>query len=290
MTPRALTLLSGAALVSACGGGLVPSPAPAPRQEPPPPPPVARAAVRTALPARIGSVTWRVTSTARIRVSGERDEQRIDSRALVSWTQDRQPSGALRATGQVDSFTVRASFDNGKSTPLPSMPALLLLDAVVDSTNARVVTRPPLANECDRPEAGAAALARELLVRLPDGAAEGDQWSDSTVSLVCRSGVPMTVRTVVRSTLERLQGNRFVVTREISSTLEGRGGSVFRALDVSGTATGTQRLELDATRGSVETLEGSSTLTLQVSERAAPNPPRMQQVVQRVDVKAERAR
>jgi hypothetical protein len=41
--------------------------------------------------------------------SGVSDAQRIDTRALVSMSLNRTVTGALRGTGQVDSFTVRSS-------------------------------------------------------------------------------------------------------------------------------------------------------------------------------------
>jgi hypothetical protein len=81
-----------------------------------------------------------------------------------------------------------------------------------------------------------------------------------------------------------------VVTREISSKLEGKGGTAFRAFELSGTGTGLQRIEIAATTGILETLRGTSTLTLQVVERIPPGTPRSQQVLQRVELRAERIR
>jgi hypothetical protein len=190
--------------------------------------------------------------------------------------------------GQVDSFTVRSTLDTTRRAGAPVMPALLLLEATLDSTVLRVTTRPPLANECDRPEAGAAALAREVLVRVPDGVVVGDQWRDSSVALVCRSGVPITVYTSVQSRLDKATSETLTITRTIASRLEGTGGSAFRALALTGSATGTQRLEVSVARGTMEKLEGTSTLTLQVSERAPPAAARTQQVTQRVELQAER--
>lgn len=248
------------------------------------------------MPLRLPGASWRVQSLARVKASGSGiagaagDEQRVESRALVSWRLDRTTSGALKGTGQVDSFTVRTSFDNNSGTMLPTMPALLLLDAVMDSSLVRITTRPPLANECDRPEAGATAMARELLVRVPNGILPGERWKDSTVTLVCRSGVPMTVYTTTISTLDKLDDNVLVVRRDMVSRLEGKGGSPFRSLELAGTATGSQRVEIAALQGTVERLEGTSTLTMHATERTPGNAPRVQQIVQKVEVKAERVR
>jgi hypothetical protein len=292
---RAVFGAFGVMMASACGGGAVITPSPVPAA-PTVPRVVERGPLRVALPLRIPGATWRVQSVARVKVAGDGvtgaagDEQRVESRGVVSWSFDRTAAGALKGSGQVDSFTVRTSFDNSKGTMLPSMPALLLLDALMDSALVRVTTRPPLANECDRPEAGATALARELLVRIPNGILAGERWKDSTVTLVCRSGVPMTVYTTVISTLEKLDDRQVVVRRELATRLEGKGGSPFRSLELAGTATGSQRVEIGAAEGTVERLEGTSTLTMQATERTPGNAPRSQQIVQKAEVKAERVR
>ena len=209
---------------------------------------------------------------------------------------DRMVTGALRGSGQVDSFTVRSSIAESPGPPSvttstsirPS--SSLLIDALIDSTILRVVSRPPLANECDRPEVSAMQLARELLVRIPDGVVEGSQWRDSTVALVCRNGVLLTVYTTTRSTLTKMSRDTLLVTREHRTTLEGKGGTAFRAFEVVGTGSGSQRLEIAALTGILEHLIGTSTLTLQVVERIPPGIPRSQQVLQKVEIRAERMR
>lgn len=283
-----------ALLLAACGGpALSPTvlpPAPAPAAPTTSPPAVAR----LTLPLRLASTTWRVQSAATLRVSGAGagagPEQRVQSNALVSWSADRQPTGAVRASGQVDSFTVRTSFDTQRGTQIASTPAMILLEAALDSTALRVATRPPLANECDRPEAGAAALARELLVRVPDGVGRGDRWQDSSVVLICRNGVPMTAYTAIVSRLESLDADRLIVRRDVTSRFEGKGGTAFRGLELTGTGAGVQRVEISAQRGTVERLEGSGTLTLQATERLPGNAPRTHQIVQRSEYSAVRAR
>lgn len=281
-------------LASACGGAaLTPAvPTPVPASAPAPAPAVTSA--RLTLPGRLPLTTWRVQSMARVKVSGAGvtgalgDEQRVESTALVTWSADRQGWGALRATGQVDSFAVRASFDSQRGTMLPSTPAMILLEATLDSALTRVSTRPPLANECDRPEAGAASLARDLLVRVPNGVVVGDRWKDSSVALVCRSGVPLTVYTTVLSRLEKSGDDALIVRRDLSSRLEGKGGSPFRALELSGTAQGSQQVEIAPQRGTVERLRGSSTLTLTAIERLPGAPARTQQIVQQTELTAVR--
>jgi len=237
----------------------------------------------------------RLKVTGAAMPAGVSDEQRIDTRALVSMSFDRTTTGALRGSGQVDSFTVRSSIAESANqvaamAAAPVAPSRLLIDALIDSTNLRIVKRPPLANECDRPEVSAMQLARELLVRIPDGVSEGDRWRDSTVTLVCRNGVPLTVYTVTRSTLTTMSREFLLVTREISTTLEGKGGTPFRAFELVGTGTGSQRIEIATATGIVEKLQGTSTLTMQVVERIPPGAPRSQQVLQRLEIRADRRR
>lgn len=281
-------------MLAACGGPALTPAAPSPLPAPAPAPAPVATPSRIVLPSRLPMTTWRVQSVARVKVSGggvtgaAADEQRIESTGQVSWSAERQPSGALRATGQVDSFTVRTSFDGQRATMLPATPVMVFLEATLDSTLTRIATRPPLANECDRPESGAASLARDLLVRVPNGAAAGDTWKDSVVTLICRSGVPLTVYTTVKSRLEKLGPDQLLVRREIVSRLEGKGGSAFRALELTGTAQGSQRVEIAPQRGTVERLEGSSTLTLTAIERLPGAPPRTQQIVQRTELTAVR--
>jgi hypothetical protein len=287
-------------MLACAPGAPAPSPTPSPVvTAPTPPAPIT--STRLLLPRLQPRTHWIISAVTRLKVSGAAmpagvsDEQRIDTRALVSMSFERTATGALRGSGQVDSFTVRSSIADSP-TPLvvvavaPSRPSLLLIDALIDSTNLRVVARPPLANECDRPEVSAMQLARELLVRIPDGVGEGDQWRDSTVTLVCRNGVPLTVYTITRSTLATVSRETLVVRREMTTKLEGKGGTAFRAFELVGTGSGSQRLEIAARTGILETLLGTSTLTMQLMERIPPGTPRSQQVLQRVELRAERQR
>ena len=293
--------VAGPALMLACTAG---SPAPVPTPSPAvaaPALPSPIVSTRVLLPRTQPLTTWTISAATRLNVSGAAmpagvsDEQRVDTRALVSMSFERTATGALRGSGQVDSFTVRSSIaDSPTPAPLtaavPSRVSLLLIDAFIDSTSLRVVARPLLANECDRPEVSAMQLARELLVRVPDGVGEGARWRDSTVTLVCRSGVPLTVYTITHSTLATVSRETLVVRREMTTRLEGKGGSAFRAFELVGTGSGTQRLEIAARTGILETLQGSSTLTMQLTERIPPGTPRSQQVLQRVELRAERQR
>lgn len=297
--------------LSACGGtATVPPqvalPAPQAPQETP---------VRVHLPAIVPRATWHVSSVARISInSGDPEvdgrasssEEHATTSALVSWALDRTSPGVLRGTGEIDSFTVHSTIDtifNHVSKPTPALnqddatassgqPAavssFILLDAVLDSLTHRVVTRPARSSGCDLPEAAATELAGQLLMRIPDNLAADDHWRDSTVSVICRAGIPITVTTVVESSIESLEHGRLTVVRAIRSLIQGNGGSAFRAFELSGQSTGRQRVFLTISSGIVESLEGESTMTLTVSERIPTGVPRIQKVLQNVDLKAER--
>ena len=285
----------GAYLITACAGmGCapavpVPTPTPSPAVETPPvvaPTPRLRVRLPLAQPASrwaISSVTQFTDTDTKVPAARPSSE-RITTSAVVSLEFNRGVTGALRGAGQIDSFTIRSS--NAGNTP----PLMVLIDAIMDSSTLRVVSHPPLVNECDRPEASAMQLARELLVRIPDGVSVGDAWQDSTVSLVCRSGIPLTVTSVTRSTLREMTRERLVVTRELRTTIDGKGGTAFRAFAITGSGSGSQRLELSATSGVVDRLQGSSTLTLQLSERIPPGAPTLQRLRQQVELRAERRR
>lgn len=273
-----------------------PSAAPTLRVERPVPPAVAVYG-RVMLPSSLPQTTWSIASVTRLSVTGAAmpagvsNEQRIDTQAHISMTLNRAQSGALRGSGHVDSFTVRSSFtDRTTSAATTSPVSLLLIDALLDSTTLRIVARPPLVNECDRPEVSAMQLAGALLVRIPDGVAKGDQWRDSAVTLACRNGVPLIVYTTTRSTLEQHSRESLVIKREINITLEGKGGTAFRAFDLVGSGSGSQRLEVAAVSGILEKLQGTSTFRLKVMERIPPGTPRSQLVLQQVNIRAERQR
>ena len=289
--PIAVTLL---ALTGAdCARPMVAPPAPVVE----PPTVVAPAVVvptRTAITGAVRDARYDVQTIARVSrdSAGRNTEQRIESRALVTVSFQRTATGDLRGSGRIDSFTVRGpalAFDavNKTATTTPVGLERMLFDAVLDTQSLRVVARPLLANECDRPETGAMALAREVLLRIPSSVLAGDRWTDSTISIVCRTGVPIAVRLRSDYTVERIDegAHTVLLRRAMAIRMDGKLVSTWRSLDVTGTGTGTQRVTVDATRGTVLTIDGSSTVTLQVSDRNRSNAPRTQRVVQQVELR-----
>lgn len=263
---------------------------PAPDAPPPPvpvevtPPPVP---VVYAIPARVADTRYRVESVAEIErdSAGRRDTQRLSSQAQVVLRVRRHANGGLEASGRISKYAVTSALS---TTPLAI--DSLRFDAVLDSTALRLVTQPPLANECDRPETGALALARDLLLRVPARLSIGDEWRDSTVQIVCRASLPLIVRTsseyVVTDAETGDDGVQLVVRRTSTSRIEGKATSPWRAVEVSGTGTATVVARVSMRGGAVQRLEETSVLTLTVTDRSTPAVVRTQQVTQRVKLTA----
>ena len=287
-------------LLLACARPVVSAtPVPAPAL---PPVSAAPLSARFALPAILPATSYAVRVHTQLeRDSAGRIEQDVvESSARVQLTLRRDARGALRGSGRVDSFSVtgtgataRASVTRTTTSAALAAPQFtsVLIDAALDSTLVRAVVRPPLANECDRPEAAAAAVARDLLVRVPPSVAVGDQWRDSLVTFVCRGGVPMTVRMTIASVVTGARDNRLLrLRRTLSTSVEGNSRTPWRQVEISGVGRGTQEITIDLERGTLDALDGESTLTIRVANGSLRDATRTQQVVQTVTMTARAIR
>jgi len=304
---RALPVrLFAVASLVACAPGLSPSPAPAPAPAPVPvagPPAEAPRVARFRLPLVLNATRYdmRVRTELERDSAGRTERDLMESAARVELSLRRDARGLLRGAGRVDSFVVRST----GATARGSAPAAIAtttvaaplftsvaIDAVLDSTQLRTVVRPPLANECDRPEAAAAGMARELLIRVPESVGVGDRWRDSLVTLICRGGVPMTMRTTVESTVTGTgDGDRVLrISRTLATTIEGSTRTPWRQVEITGDGRGTQEIQVDIQRGTLTALDGESTLTVRVVNGSLRDAARTQQVVQKVTVSARAER
>jgi hypothetical protein len=312
---RRASLAVGAWLVmAACGAPPAPAPVPMPAPRPVTPPPVTVSVLRVSIPSSVPAQRYDVRVRARLQrdSAGRKDEQRVESRGLVTMSLQRAADGALRSSGRVDSFAVQVdgagvSPVSASPTSSPTFAAVstplgpVLFDASLDGLRLLVATRPPLANECDRPEAGATALVRDLVVRIPASLSEGDRWRDSTVSIVCRVGIPITVRTQSEYEVRRIEQRSesgpeprgstgtVIVRRQSSTRMEGKLTSAWRALELVGTGLGSDEMRVDVASGALLQLEGEGTLTLQLTDRSR-GTPRVQRVVQALTVRATNLR
>ena len=278
------------------------------------------------LPGAVPATRWRVSTEASIELQ-DHPLEHASASALVSWTLNRGSDGSLRGSGVVDSFTVittvsadsgsavsagvaatagvagSATADSGRSAP-PAAAAdtaadtaarrffqplpRLSIDVVLDSISESLVLSPLPSTDCDQPEMGAAALARYLLVRIPDGVSVGSTWRDSTVVQICRSGVPIEVETLITSTLDSVNDASLVITRRINARYAGSGGSAFRSFELSGVSEALQQVLVDAVSAAVISVSGTETLVLEASERMPSAPTRTQSVRQQLTLRAER--
>lgn len=307
---RTLPLRFALVLLSAsCGPALVstpPAPAPRPADAPVSTPVVtAPRAARFTLPGTPATADYSV----RVRTALERDsagvteQDMVESSARVQLVLRRDVRGGLRGTGRVDSFTVRATGASVRSSlrtsgsaaaasaPLPPL-VNVNIDVLLDSTSLRATVRPTPANECDRPDVAAAALARDLLVRVPQSVAVGDTWRDSLVAFVCRGGVPITLRTTIESRVDGTDDNdrKLRLTRTITTRLEGISRSPWRQVELSGEGRGTQNVTIDLVRGTLLEIDGESTLTFRIANGSLRDAVRTQQVVQKSSVQVRSVR
>ena len=290
--PRHAILLGLTALllVVGCGRKSVPAPAPSvppPAVPAPAPAPVPSKPVVFAIPARVSDTRYKVESVADVErdSAGRKDTQRLSSQAQVLVRMRRRPNGGLEASGRVYKYAVSSALS---ATPLAI--DSLRFDAVLDSAALRVFTLPPLANECDRPESGALALTRNLLIRVPASLSVGDQWRDSTVQMVCRASLPLIVHTtseyVVSDSAPGNDGMQLVVRRTSNTRMEGKSTSPWRAVEVSGVGTSTLFAFVSVKSGAVQRVEDTSSITLTVTDRSSSAAARAQRVTQRVKLTA----
>lgn len=212
-------------------------------------------------------------------------QERVATRGVITLSAQRDSLGNVRASGTVDSFTVRGLENvltpapptdarTGKPLPIvpaaPSVPLSVQFDAVLDQRMLRITTRPPLANECDRPETGATNLVREVIVRVPRTLSVGLAWRDSAVSVQCRLNVPITLRTKAEYVVERAEqhANRteLVVRRTVDTQFDGETRSTWRNVSLSGAGKVTQVLRIDAGTGVVRSIDGDGQLTVRLSD------------------------
>jgi hypothetical protein len=105
---------------------------------------------------------------------------------------------------------------------------------------------------------------------VPDGAAPGARWRDTTVSARCAGPVLVVVQTVSRYEAAAGAGGRLAVVRRSASTLRGRGAAGVRPVLVAGSGEAELRYELDPARGLVAGAagEGRTALTVTVAGAA----------------------
>ena len=275
---------------------------------PPPPTPTPEVVVpevvsNWTMPAAVAMTRYvtEVSATLERDSAGRPLQEHVETRALISLQGKRDSTGALRANGLVDSFTVRGleralspsnqgernQGDRANSTTvalIPAVPVGVSFDAVIGEHTIRVTTRPPLANECDKPETGATNIVRELLIRLPKTVSVGARWRDSTLSFQCRLGVPITSRTRAEYIVDRAEKvhdrTDLIVRKTTDTQLDGNTRSTWRTVTITGTGRATQLIRIDAATGIVQSIDGDGALTVRISDTSRRDGSGMQEVRQ----------
>lgn len=238
---------------------------------------------RLTIPSVVSDVSYQLRSVTELERDsmGRKDTRRYSSQADVVVRTRRTPTGGIEATGRIWRYSITPSLS---TTPVAV--DSVRFDALLNNVLLRVVSQPPLANECDRPETGALSLVRDLLVRVPQSVAVGEQWRDSTIHIVCRSNIPMTVRTTsdyeVTDIAQRNDGVQVTVRRTSATRMSGKSASAWRPLEIVGIGTGTLTAAIAVSTGAVREVTSTSSLVLTVTDGSAPPGQRVQQVTQRV--------
>lgn len=301
-------------LVSGCAPAVAPLPAPIPRPAPMERPVEVAVPTRVMLALRHDSARYTVHSRSELTQdsAGSPITEQVESTAFVVFTLERtgdptaQAPLGIRGTGRVESFVLtpttrlasaRTSALTGvaEAPDYPTLPLLVRFEAMVDGTLTRVAPTPALANECDRPETGATAMARELLVRLPGALAAGSAWADTSRVFVCRGGVPITVQTIATNRVVAIEASadgpasRLRVVRDLVIRAEGEQASAWRTVSLTGRGQGRQELTVSAPSGVLQELRSDSETEFDVRDSARPADGR-QRVRQRVHYAASLVR
>lgn len=302
-------------VVSGCAPAVAPLPAPTPV-----PAPIERPVANDVRPAllslalRHDSVRYAVRSQSRLEQdsAGTPITEQVESTAFVLFALERtgNPAAAaplgLRGSGRIEGFVLSPTtrLANARSSALtdvarapgyPTLPLTVPFEAMVDGTITRVAPTPALANECDRPETGATAMARELLVRLPGALAAGSAWADTARVFVCRGGVPVTVQTIATNRVTAIEASgdgpatRVRVIRDLTIRADGEQASAWRTVSLIGRGRGRQELLVSVPAGVLQELRSESETVFDVRDTARPDDG-VQRITQRVSYSANLVR
>lgn len=222
------------------------------------------------LPNQVSEQWYRVETNARIErdSAGTKElvEMRTSARVSLSVLRDSQQTGG---SGVVSSFAVEV-VENGNVVPQNVVfPSTVPFEYLVNAAQIRVAVRPALDNECDRAETGATSLVRDLLVRLPSELFENMRWSDSSASFVCRSGVPIVIRSINKYEVTKLErrnnGVEVVVNKTADIQIEGKLVAAWRARSVRGSGVSSQSFRIDGNSGALIGLEGLSKVIFDIN-------------------------
>ena len=119
---------------------------------------------------------------------------------------------------------------------------------------------------CDSMEEAARVLAADVHLQIPVALQEGQRWTDSTSTTLCRGGIPLTAVRISQLQIGRIRENRdstiATVTRQTALTITGSGMQGARRITVRGQGTSETLFTYDVRAGRFLESTGQSALQL----------------------------
>jgi hypothetical protein len=263
--PRLLDVAATAAalLVAACASGSGgPAVTPPPTTVPATPPGAPAPAPIPVRPYTSGSPTYVITTTASVRVEGDTTAvaaETVETTLLARMLLERAGS-RLFVSGAIDSFTVRGS---GRLNGAPLAGPVRFHGE--GTTFGKLMTFvPDLPVSCDSPAEALVAVARDLIVPLPDRVTIGSTWRDTVTSTICRGGIPLTttaVRQYEARALATYAGTEALeLARTTELTVTGSGTQYGQSVSVTGQGSGSAALFVDLAGGGLVRSMGETTV------------------------------
>ena len=143
---------------------------------------------------------------------------------------------AQTVTVTVDSMVVRSVRDTAALPRQLAAPVVVLLP-IISPVQERIDST-ALFSTCDSMEEAARVLAGDVHVPIPVVIERGQAWSDSTVSTLCRGGIPLVVTRVSRFQIDDVRSSRdstvVLVQRQTVLSVAGSGMQGSRRITVTG--------------------------------------------------------
>jgi hypothetical protein len=306
---RAALVLAAAIVAADCTPPRRPAPPAAPGlpDAPDPAPPIVQRLDARGYRPRAGTLTYEVASATTIGIRGDTlPADTLAVSALVTYrvgpATPADTGAAFRVGGTVDAYEVRSSqpgaalpdtvrlplhfvgalgaagiaLDGVADAPADAPADTVLAATPVDTIPADSMPSPDSAAVFERPcvavLSAPVALARELIILPPSSLAIGTTWSDTTVTTLCRGGVPVTTTAVQRFTVlgsTRIDGDEAVaIERASESTVTGATRLRGRDVAVRGTGQGRATFYASVARGAILGADGTYEMELTIESGA----------------------
>ena len=174
-------------------------------------------------------------------------------------------SGGIQlATVTIDSMSINSVRDT--MAPIRLLAGPVVMQLPVASPTPESMDSTAASSTCDSMEEAARVLAGDVHIPIPVVVERGRIWSDSTVSTLCRGGVPLTVTRISRFQISDVRNSRdstvVVVQRQTELSLAGSGMQGTRRITVQGAGTSQTVLTYDLRGGHFLESNGQSELLL----------------------------